>query len=117
MTRRSTVRPASREPAIARPSSASAGVAAGDGLDRVEGSREIEPGHDRAGRLGLRDEPQGERRPAAREVTPERQAEPTGQATRPEDRVEVGEAGREETSDRGPAELASVLGERVGILA
>ena len=91
--------------------------AAGDRLDRVEGRREIEPGHDRAGRLGFRDEPQGERRPPAREVTPQRQAEPAGQAARPEDRVEVGEAGREETSDRGPAELTSVLGERVAIFA
>ena len=71
--------------------------AAGDGLDRIERGREIEPGDDRAGRLGLRDESQGERRPAAREVAPERQAEPPGQAARPEDRVEVGEPGREDS--------------------
>jgi hypothetical protein len=63
-----------------------------DGLDRVEGLCEIEPGDDRAGRLGLRDESQRERRPAAREVAPERQAEPSRQAARTEDRVEIGES-------------------------
>jgi hypothetical protein len=70
--------------------------AAGDGLDRVEGRGEIEPGDDRAGRLSFRDEPQGERRPPAREVASKRQAEPARQAARSEDRVEVGEAGRED---------------------
>jgi hypothetical protein len=70
--------------------------APGDRLDRVEGLGEIEPGHDRAGRLGLRDEPQGERRPPAREVASQRQAEPARQAARSEDRIEVGEAGRED---------------------
>jgi hypothetical protein len=70
---------------------------ASDGLDRVERGREIEPGHDRAGGLGLRDKPQGERRPSAGEVAPQRQAEPARQAARPEDRVEVGEAGREDS--------------------
>ena len=69
---------------------------AGDGLDRVEGLREVEPGRDRARRLGLRDEPQGERRPPARKVSPERQAQPPWQAARPEDRVELGETGRED---------------------
>jgi hypothetical protein len=71
--------------------------AASDRLDRIEGGREIEPGHDRAGGLGLGDEPQGERRPPAREIAPERQAEPARQAARPEDRVEVGKPGREDS--------------------
>ncbi len=91
--------------------------AASDSLDGIEGRREVHPGHDRAGCLGLRDESQGERRPAAREVAPEREAHPAWQAAGPEDRVESREAGREETSDRGPAELTSVLGERVVIPA
>jgi hypothetical protein len=69
---------------------------AGHGLDGIERGGEIQPGRDRAGRLSLRDEPQGERGPPAREVTPERQAQPTGQAARPQDRVEAGEPGRED---------------------
>jgi hypothetical protein len=70
--------------------------AASDGLDRIEDRREIHPGHDRARGLRLRDEPQGERRPAAREITPEREAHPAGQAARPENRVEGREPGRED---------------------
>jgi hypothetical protein len=69
---------------------------AGDGLDRIEGCREVHPGHDRAGRLGFRDEAQSERRPAAREVTSERETHPARQATGAEDRVEIREAGRED---------------------
>ena len=38
--------------------------AASDGLHRIEGRREVHPGHDRARGLGLGDESQGERRPA-----------------------------------------------------
>ncbi len=75
---------------------------ASDGLDRVEGLREIEPGRDGARGLGLRDEPQRERRPPAREVAPERQAESARQATRPEDRVEIGESGRIDSARIGP---------------
>jgi hypothetical protein len=67
---------------------------AGDGLDRVERRGEVQPGHDRPGRLGLRGEPQGERRPAAREVAPELDAHAPRHATRAEDRVEGGEPGR-----------------------
>ena len=70
--------------------------AASDGLHRIEGRREVHPGHDRARGLGLRDEPQGERRPATREITPEREAHPAGQAAGPEDRVEGREPGRED---------------------
>jgi hypothetical protein len=43
--------------------------AAGDRLHGIEGRREVHPGDDRAGGLGLRDEAQGERRPSAGEVT------------------------------------------------
>jgi hypothetical protein len=71
---------------------------ASDGLDGVEGLREIEPGANRAGRLSLRDESQGKRRPAAREVAPERQAEPPRQAAWTQNRVEIGESGREDSS-------------------
>ena len=70
--------------------------ASSDGLHRIEGRREVHPGHDRDRGLGLRDEPQGERRPAAREVTPEREAHPAGQAAGPENRVEGREPGRED---------------------
>jgi hypothetical protein len=71
--------------------------AASDGLDRIEGRREVHPGHDRARGLGLRNEPQRERRPAAREVAPERETHPAGQATGPENRVEGREPGREDS--------------------
>ena len=48
--------------------------AAGDRLDRVEAARQVEPGHDRARRLGLGGEPEDERRPAARAVAADRDA-------------------------------------------
>lgn len=83
--------------------------AAGHGLDRVEGVGEVQPGNDRAGRLGLRGEPEGERRPPAREITPEREARPAGQAARAEDRVEVPEPGREDAGrirEAGPSRRA-----------
>ncbi len=67
--------------------------AARDGLDRVETPRKVEPGDDRAGRLGLRREPQDERGSAARTVAADRDARRTRQATRPQDRVERGEPG------------------------
>ena len=67
--------------------------AAGDGLDRVEAARQVEPGHDRALRLGLRGDPQGERRPAAGAVAADRDAGRLREAARAEDRVERGEAG------------------------
>ena len=54
--------------------------AAGDGLDRVEAARQVEPGHDRALRLGLRGDPQGERRPAAGAVAADRDAGRLGEA-------------------------------------
>lgn len=64
-----------------------------DGLQGVEGAPQVEVGRDRAAPLGLRHEPQGERRLPARRSPPERHArrahEPASQ-----DRVEGGEAGR-----------------------
>ena len=70
--------------------------AASDGLHRIESRGEVHPSHDRARCLGLRDEPQGERRPAAREITSKREAHPTGQAAGPENRVEGRKPGRED---------------------
>ena len=67
--------------------------AAGDRLDRVEAAREVEPGDDRAGGLGLGGEPEDERRPAARAVAADRDAGRPWQAARPQDGVERREAG------------------------
>jgi hypothetical protein len=66
---------------------------AGDGLDRVEAAREIQPGHDRALCLGLGREPQDQRRPPARTVAADRDARRSRKAAWPEDRVECREAG------------------------
>ncbi len=66
---------------------------ASDGLDRVEAARQVEPGHDRALRLGLRRDPQREGGPSAGSVAADRDTGRLGEATRPEDRVERGEAG------------------------
>ena len=68
--------------------------AAGHGLDRVERCREVQPGHDGARGLGLRDEPQRQRRPPARDVATHRQPHPARHATGSQDRIELGEAGR-----------------------
>jgi hypothetical protein len=68
----------------------------GDRLDRVEAPPEVHPGDDRARRLRLCRESQGERRPAARAGSPEREGGRPGDAARPEDRVELGEAGRDD---------------------
>ena len=70
--------------------------AARDGLDRVERLGEVQPGHDRAARLGCGRKPQRNGRPTARKVTPERDAHAAGQAARSEDRVQRGKAGRED---------------------
>jgi hypothetical protein len=71
---------------------------AGDGLDGVEGAIEVEVRDDRPGGLGLGDEPERERGPAAREVAGQRETGGPRDATGTEDRVELGEAGRD---DRG----------------
>ena len=81
------------EPAIARPSSGSPGVRTtshsggcrGPRPRPGRGAREVQPGDDRAGRLGLRREPQGERRLAARAVAAER--EPGQRGTPPGPRI------------------------------
>jgi hypothetical protein len=67
--------------------------AAGDGLDRVEAAREVEPGHDRTLGLGFRGEPQDERRPATRTVTTDRDTRRAWQAAGAQDRVERREPG------------------------
>ena len=81
--------------------------ATGDGLDRVEAARQVEPGDDGSGGLGLRREPQDERRPAARAVAADRDARRTRQAAGPQDRVECREAGVDDAvvrvgAGRGP---------------
>lgn len=73
---------------------------AGDRLDRIEAPGEIEPGDDPAGGLGLRRDPEGERRPPARAATADRDARAPRQAARPEDRVELREPGRDDPSGR-----------------
>ena len=66
------------------------------GLDRIEGSRQVQPGDDRAGRLGLGREPQRQRRPPARHVAPQRQAHAPRQPAGSEDGIELGEPGRQD---------------------
>jgi hypothetical protein len=84
-------------------------------LDGIERRREVQPGHDRARRLGLRDEPQGQRRPAARDVAADREAHPARDATRTEDRIELGEAGRMDAIEIDRSiRRALVLGLRIG---
>ena len=66
---------------------------AGDGLDRVEAARQVEPGHDRTLGLGLRRDPEGEGGPAAGAVAADRDAGRLGEAAGTEDGVQCGEAG------------------------
>jgi hypothetical protein len=66
---------------------------AGNGLDRVEGSGQVEPGDDRPVDLGLCREPEGEGRLAGAGIAAERDARAARQATRPEDGVECRKAG------------------------
>ena len=78
--------------------------AAGGGLDRIEGAGEVEPGDDRAIRLGLGDEPEGEGRGARARGTGQGDARGPGEAQpgRPDDRVERREAGPDDPLDAGP---------------
>jgi hypothetical protein len=69
---------------------------AGHGLDRIERVREIQPGDDRPARLRLRREAERDRGPPAREVPAQREAHPAREAARPEDGVQVREAGGED---------------------
>ena len=73
--------------------------AAGDGLDRIERTGEVQPGHDRAAHLGLGDVPQRQRRAAARGVAPERGERAARDAALAEDRVKRGEARRMDPPD------------------
>lgn len=70
--------------------------AAGDGFDRVEAAREVEPGDDGPGGLRLRGGPQRQRRPAAGAVAADRDTGRAREATRPQDRIERGEAGADD---------------------
>lgn len=67
--------------------------ATGDGLDRVEAAREVQPGDDRASGLRFRGEPQDERRPAARPVAADRDAGRAREAARSQDGVQGREPG------------------------
>jgi hypothetical protein len=71
--------------------------APGDGLDWIEASSEVDPGHDGARRLGLRGQPEDERRPATRAVTADRDARRARQPTGPQDGVEGREAGPDDS--------------------
>ena len=73
-----------------------------DGLDRIERSGRVEVGDDGPTGLRLGTEPQGEGGLAARDVPLERRRRRTRQATRPEDRIEGGEARRHDRIERRP---------------
>ena len=66
--------------------------AAGDRFDRVEAARQVEPGDDSALGLRLGDDPQAQRGPPARALSPDRDTGRLRETTRPEDRVERREA-------------------------
>lgn len=66
------------------------------GLDGIERSGEIHPGHERPCRLGLGDEPQGERRGSGRARPAKRDRRREGDAAGAEDRVQVAESGRDD---------------------
>lgn len=72
--------------------------AAGDGLDRVEAARQVQPGDDGALRLGLGGHPERQGRPAAGAVTPDRDAGRTRETARTQDRIERGEAGLDDAT-------------------
>ncbi|MEA2518574.1 MAG: hypothetical protein QOF49_654, partial [Chloroflexota bacterium] len=76
--------------------------AAGGGLDRIERPGEVQPGDDRAVRLGLRDEPQGEGRGAGARCASERHAGGARQPAGADDRVEGRKAGPNDPLDAGP---------------
>lgn len=88
--------------------------AASDGLDRVEGLGEIEPGDDRAAGLGLGDEAKGECRDARAWRSGQGDAGAPRQSARPEDRVELREAGPDDPLDAGPLRLLAFLDRLIG---
>ena len=67
--------------------------AAGDGLHRIEGAGEVQPGHHRALGLGLGGDPEGEGRPAAGAVAADGDTGRSRQAAGPQDRIERREPG------------------------
>jgi hypothetical protein len=67
--------------------------AASDRFDRIEAARQVEPRDDRALGLRLGDDPETQRRAAARPFAADRDAGRLGQTARPEDRVEGHEPG------------------------
>jgi hypothetical protein len=83
------------------------------GLDRVERPGEVQPGDDRAVRLGLGDEPQGEGRGTGARSTAQGDAGAAGKAARPDDRVERGEAGPDDPLDAS-SRLARGRGSELG---
>ena len=88
--------------------------APGDRLDRVEAARQVQPGHDRAGRLGLRREPEDQRGPSARAVAADRDAGRARQAAGTEDRVERREPGVDDPIVGGRGRLGSMRRDRGG---
>jgi hypothetical protein len=76
--------------------------APGDRLDRIERPRRVEVRHDRSARLRLGTQPQRQRRLAARDVALQRRGRRPRQASRPEDRVERGEARRDDRTVERP---------------
>ncbi len=69
---------------------------ASDGLDRIQGLGQVQPGHDGSGRLRLRGKSQRERGPPARGIAPQRHAHPPGQAAGTEDRIKLREPRRKD---------------------
>lgn len=82
--------------------------AACDGLDGIERSPEVHPGRQRAGSLGLGDESERESRRAARGDAADRDRAAERHTAGTQDRVERGEAGRDDVATRlrGLARLA-----------
>jgi hypothetical protein len=83
--------------------------AAGDGLDRVEAARQVEPGDDRALGLRLGGHTQAKSGAAAGALATDRDAGRLRETARPEDRIECGEAGADD------AIVGSGLVGRVGV--
>jgi hypothetical protein len=71
--------------------------AASDGLDRVEAARQVEPGDDRPGRLGLGRDPEAQGRPSTGSLATDRDTGRLRQAAGSQDRVERGEARADDT--------------------
>ena len=87
--------------------------AARRGLDRIERPGEIEPGDDRAVRLGLGDEPQRERGGTGRRRAAERHAGRARKPARPDDRIERRKAGPDDPLDAS-SRLARGRGSELG---